>query len=670
MGFTDRSNDRRIVVVLAVLLVWGMVIGTKLVRLQVGDHETLRERAERQQQFALEISPTRGVIYDRNGHELARSAEVRSLYASPSQIEDPKAVAFRLAELLDLDGDALLKRLTSSQILVAVKRKLTDGEVSAVEELKLPGLRFVNEMKRFYLSGRTAAHVLGFVDIDERGLGGIELSYDKIIRGSGGRLLINVDALKHPYNHTVEDKVPGANVTLTIDTLIQHDAERALAQAVRSANARGGTVVVIRPATGEVLALANMPTFDPNRVSETTDEQRSNAAVEDAFEPGSIFKIVTYAAALEERVINPSTRIDCGRGEILVAGRMIRDGHPGWLTASRALEKSSNVAAIKIGQQLGQGRLARYIERFGFGRRTGIELPAESRGILRNLTDWTPASLGAIPLGHEVGVTAMQATAAFACIANGGVWVKPYIVSRVNGPGGEVISEHAPEARRVVSRETTEDLKTMLEGVVINGTGKLAQVSGYRVAGKTGTAQKIDEATGRYSKSRHVASFAGFAPVDNPEVACIVSIDEPKGPHTGRDIAAPVFAQVVASALQVLGIPPEKNPKSRIPASEFRVYDIPRTIVAVPRDYGPVDTLVSVDRKVTVPELVGSGLRDALVLCARLGLTVKATGDGMIVQQSPPPGARVPVGSNCYVTLSRQDKRRVTAAAAVAGTEN
>jgi cell division protein FtsI/penicillin-binding protein 2 len=670
MGFTDKANDRRIVVVLAILLVWGLVIGTKLVRLQVGDHQSLRERAERQQQFGLELSPTRGVIYDRNGQELARSAEVRSLYASPSQVGDPKATAHRLASLLDVDADALFKRLTSSQILVAVKRKLSDREVRAVEELSLPGLRFVAEMKRFYMSGRTASHVLGFVDIDERGLGGVELSYDRIIRGSGGRLLIDVDALKHPYDHTVEDKVPGANVTLTIDTLIQHDAERALAQVVRSTNARGGMVVVIRPATGEILALANIPTFDPNRVSETSDEQRSNAAIEAAFEPGSIFKIVTYAAALEEGEITPSKRIDCGRGEITVAGRTIRDGHAGWLTASRALAKSSNVAAIKIGQQLGQARLARYIDKFGFGRRTGIELPAESRGILRDVTDWTGASLGAIPLGHEVGVTALQAAAAFACIANGGLWVKPYIVSRVSGSDGTIVSEHVPEARRVVSRNTTEDLKTMLEGVVINGTGKLAQVSGYRVAGKTGTAQKIDEATGRYSKSRHVASFAGFAPFDNPEVACIVSIDEPKGPHTGRDIAAPVFAQVVAGALQVLGIPPERSPRSRMPESEFRVYDIPRTIVAVPRDYGSVDSTISVDRRVTVPELGGLGLRDALALCTRLGLIVKATGDGVIVQQSPPPGARAPAGTNCYLTLSRQDQRRATASVAATGTVN
>lgn len=665
MPFTDRSNDRRILTVLVATMVWAMIIGARLAWLQIGDHDQLLERAESQQQFALELSPTRGVIYDRNGHEMARSVEVPSLYASPAEVADPKNVASKLAALLGLDGEALLKRLQSSQILVAVKRKLTDREVEAVESLKLPGLRFINEMKRFYLSGRTASHVLGFVDIDERGLGGIELSYDKILRGRGGRLLINVDALKHPYDHTIEEQVLGANLTLTIDTLIQHDAEQALVEAVRSTGARGGSVVVIRPATGEILALAGTPTFDPNFISDTTHEQRSNKVIEAAYEPGSIFKIVTYAAALEEGLISPSTRIDCGRGEISVAGRTIRDGHSGSLTALQALAKSSNVAAIRLAQQLGPVRLARYIEKFGFGQRTGIELPAESCGILRNITDWTAASIGAVPLGHEVGVTALQGAAAFACIANGGVWVKPYVVSRVDGPNGEVLDRHAPGARRVVSRETTDDLKSMLEGVVLNGTGRFAQVSGYRVAGKTGTAQQVDEATGRYSKTRYVASFAGFAPADNPEIVCLVSIDGARGAHSGRDVAAPVFARIVADALQVLGVPPGRRPKSRMPSPDFRVYDIPRTIIATPNRDDLAEPHAIGDKPATMPDLLGSGLREALLRCARRGLMVKATGDGIIVQQSPPPGAQVTAGSTCYLTLSKQDRRGVSAAAVV-----
>ncbi|MEK6285414.1 MAG: penicillin-binding protein [Acidobacteriota bacterium] len=676
MSTSNKTSDKRITVIQIVIIAWMMAIGAKLLWLQVKQHDWLLARANNQQQAAIDLSPMRGVIYDRNGNELARSVAVKSLYASPGDLTDPGGIADTLSDLLDIDRDDLYKRLTSGRAAVAVKRKLDDTEVAKVVKLGLPGLRFVNEMKRFYVSGKSASHVLGFVDMDERGVGGIELSCDKLIRGQGGRLLLDVDALNKSYDHSVEESVPGANVSLTIDLVIQNHVEKALAQAVRATRARGGTIVVLRPATGEILALANYPTFDPNDFSESTDVQRRNRAVETAFEPGSIFKLVTYAAALEERLIRPDTRIDCGGGQIRIADRIIHDHPYGVLTAAQALAKSSNVAAIKIGMQLGNERLARYIERFGFGRRTGIELPAESRGLLQPVSEWGPTTIGSIPMGHEIGVTAVQAAAAYASIANGGEWVKPHLISKVVSSSGDVLDEHQPERRQVVSEATAATLKAMLEGVVVHGTGKAARMGGYSAAGKTGTAQKIDEATGRYSQTRYVASFAGFAPVDNPELVCVVSLDEPVGAHLGGAVSAPVFARVVSDALHILGVPPENDPQSVL-AGDFKVYDTPsfvaenqparadetadsRPALEVAAEAAGADSASKRYGSAVMPDLMGKGIREAVALCAAQGLKLKAAGDGVVSLQSPSPGALVSQETTCRVKLSKQALKRAT----------
>ena len=675
MSTSHRASDQRITIIQIVIIVWMMAIGGKLVWLQVKQHDWLLARAARQQQAAINLSPMRGVIYDRNGNELARSVAVKSLYASPGDISDAAGAADKLSEVLRIDRDDLYKRLTSERAAVAVKRKLDDKEVAEVEKLSLPGLRFVNEMKRFYVSGTSASHVLGFVDIDERGVGGIELSYDKLIRGQGGRLLLDVDALNKSYDHSVEDPVPGSNVSLTVDLMIQHHVEKALAEAVRSTRARGGTIVVLRPATGEILALANYPTFNPNDVSESTEIQRRNRAVETAFEPGSIFKLVTYSAALEEHLIRPNTLIDCGGGQIRIADRIVHDHPYGVLTAAQALAKSSNVAAIKIGMRLGNERLASYIERFGFGRRTGIELPGESRGLFQPASEWGPTTIGSIPMGHEIGVTAVQATAAYACIANGGEWVKPHLVSRVTSTSGDVLEEEQPERRQVVSEATAATLKAMLEGVVVQGTGKAARLGGYRAAGKTGTAQKVDPATGRYSNTRYVASFAGFAPVDNPEVACVVSLDEPVGAHLGGAVSAPVFARVVSDALHVLGVPPENDPQSQL-AGDFQVYDLKdfvaenqpsradqaadsRPALDVATEAPGAETASKRYGSIVMPDLIGRGIREAVALCAAQGLKLKASGDGVVTLQSPSPNALVPQDTICRVKLSKEAIRKV-----------
>jgi cell division protein FtsI (penicillin-binding protein 3) len=676
MAKTRSISDRRIVIIQVFVFLWVLAIGGRLVCLQLTRHERLLARAESQQQFQIGLSPMRGVIYDRNGSELARSVEVKSLYAAPAEIKDkdPTTIARKLAQALDVEEDELYRRLTSNLVLVAVKRKLSDEEVGRVESLSQPGLRFIKEMKRFYVGGATAAHVLGFVNSEESGRAGVEITYEKMVAGRGGRLLLDVDALKKSYDHEVEEPKPGANVLLTIDLMVQHYVERALAEAVRQRHARGGTIVVVRPATGEILALASYPTFDPNNVSDSKDEQRRNRAVEDLFEPGSIFKIVPYSAALEEGLIRPDTRIDCEGGQIRIADRIIHDGKFGVLTAAQALAKSSNVAAIKIGQRLGNQRLARYIEAFGFGRRTGIELPAESRGLFRPASQWSPTTIGSIPMGHEIGVTAVQAVAAFATIANGGEYIAPYLVSRVTSPDGQLLEEHKSETRRVVSQTTAATLKAMLEGVVVNGTGKRAQIGGYRAAGKTGTAQKIDERTGRYSQTRYVASFAGFAPADHPEIACLVSIDEPQGAYHGGDAAAPVFARVVTDTLQILGVPTEDDPQRGLVAEDIHSYQIDSDAFDKAAARGDesdgrpaLDWAAGADQQVAaskptggvvVPDLTGRGVREAVALCAARGLKLKASGEGLVSFQSPPPGTLVARDSVCIVKLSKLTSKR------------
>jgi cell division protein FtsI/penicillin-binding protein 2 len=665
-------SERRIKIIQVLIALWMLAIGAKLVYLQVYKHEWLSERAERQHFFKVELTADRGVILDREDNTLARSVKVKSLYAAPASVKNPNEIAARLSAILDIDRDVLLQRLRQTdKMMVALKRKLSDEEAARVEELQLTGLHFIKEMKRDYVNGATAAHVLGFVDFDEKGQSGIERSYEKTLSGQPGHLLLSVDVRKNPFDHDIEQFTPGANVKLTIDQRIQHAVESALARAVRQTNARAGTIVMMRPSTGEILALANYPTFDPNRVSESNDEQRRNRAVENAFEPGSIFKIVTYAAALEEGEIRPDSRIDCGGGVIRLPGRVIHDHPYGSLSVTQALAKSSNAAAIRVAQRLGNERLASYIEAFGFGRQTGVELPSETRGLLRPVSQWTPISIGAIPLGYEISVNAIQSVAAFATIANGGQRPQPFLVSKITAASGEVIEDRRPEMRRVVSQQTADSLKYMLEGVVIRGTGKRAQTGGYRAAGKTGTAEKLDPLTKRYSRTLHIASFAGFAPVENPEIACIVSLDEPKGARMGGDAAAPVFAQVVTEALQILGVPLEGNPDSDLMAKDIRRYDLLPEIVEETSsslyadesdDEPPASTAANAqgaiasntDADITMPDLSGRSLREAVAMTNSQGLKIKAIGDGIVSSQSPPPGTLVSPATMCIVKLSKK----------------
>ena len=714
MRDSARHSDIRVKAIAVVAFIWSLYIGLTLVRLQVSEHDWLSSHAEREQSSTVGISPVRGLILDRNGREMARSVPVKSLCASPAEITNTSAVADKLSALLGLNRAELYEKLTSNQVMVAlnrkqsvtVKRRLSEKEAAAVAALNTPGLHLVDEMKRVYVNGPIASQVMGFVDAEQKGRSGIEFGYDKVIRGSEGKLLQTRDALKRAYDHETESPTPGANVWLTLDTRLQAKVEGILKDAVKSNGARGGTIVVIKPSTGEVLAMADYPTFDPNDLADSGANGRLNRAIETAFEPGSVFKLVTYAAALNESKITPSSTIDVGSGELVIDGHTVHDENRGVLTAAKALAKSSNIAAIRLGQRLGTKTFGDYVSRFGFGKRTGIELPFESAGVLKNPAKWNDSVLGSIPMGYGVGVTALQAVSAFGAIANGGDLIKPYIVSKVVAEDGTLLEEHTGERHRVVSLETAGTLKSMLEGVVIYGTGKRAKLGGYSAAGKTGTAHKIDPRTNRYSPTKYVASFAGFAPVDNPEIACIVSIDEPGGAYYGGDVSAPVFARVASEALPLLGVEPEEQPNTGIFADDLKSYQIPRdlsardsddtevsgdrmSVASAPVAAGPVAAQLaagpvaakpaSINRgpsapatpaargstlaqtregMVTVPDLTGKGIREAAVLCASYGLRIKVQGEGLVVGQSPGAGALAEPGLVCQVSLSRNGDRK------------
>ena len=682
-----QSNNRHLTVQIFIFL-WLVGICTRLVWLQVNAHDDLLAMAEQQQQTSVKITPARGMIYDRNGNPLARSSMVKSLYANTSQLgADITAVAGKLAKVLQLERSALLARLQpptgqAKPSLVVVKRNLTEKEVALVDALGLPGLRYIPEMKRSYLNGSLAAHVLGFVDIDENGLGGLEQYYDKAIRGENGRLILNRDAFNRYYNHELKESVPGANLHLTIDSAIQLYAEKYLAEGVRNSQARGGTIVMMRPQTGEILALASYPTYDPNLVAGSSDNQRVNRAITTTFEPGSIFKLVPYAAALEEKKITPETLLDCGGGQIKIASRVIHDRPAyGTLTAAQALAKSSNIGAIRIGLMLGNEKLARYIDLFGFGKASKVELPGESKGIFRDVKKWSSGSIGSIPMGHEISITAIQAAAAFAAIANGGVWVQPHIVKSMTSASGEIISASQPESHRVVSPETAATLTGMLEGVVLRGTAKAARMDGYPAAGKTGTAEKIID--GRYHKTKNVASFAGFVPTNKPEIVCIVSIDEPVGARHGGDVAAPIFAQAVSKALQILNVAPEgEEAPPTLLAGDVRTYDVPQLL----NEFAPTAERETADQnlaaptqsqesasnalepvkkagrpgsgEIVVPDLNGRGIREAVALLASRGLKIQASGEGIVTGQSPPAGTYVAKEAICKVNLAKPKVKR------------
>ena len=550
-----RSPLTRLAIVATLLALWSGAAVGRLAYLQLFRYSDYLARAERQQQHIVEISPKRADILDRNVRELAMSAAVDSCFAIPSEIADPGTVATLLARVLNVSPDDIATRLASSHSFVWVARKLPPQTAARIAALNLRGIYFQREDQRFYPNRELAAPLLGYVDIDEHGLAGVEYQLDDRIRSKPGRMMILADAHSRWYDSS--DKTPelGSSVVLTIDQNIQFIAEKELAAAITQTQAKAGTVIVQDPSNGEILAMASWPTFNPNAVAESSPESRMNRAVGALYEPGSVFKIVTLSAAIDQGITTADELVDCQMGAIYIAGHRIRDHHPfGVLTVSQILAHSSDVGAIKIGLRLGAPKLYDYIRAYGFGSPSGIDLPGENRGLLRRLENWTPISIGAVSMGQEVGVTPVQMITAVSAIANGGLLYRPHLVLTLR-KGSEELAPPEPDPRRVVRATTAATMRAMLEGVVLQGTGKLAQLDGYTAAGKTGTAQKIDPATGRYSATQLIASFVGFAPINNPAITVLVQLDSPVGAHEGGSVAAPVFKRIAEQVLAYRNVP-------------------------------------------------------------------------------------------------------------------
>jgi cell division protein FtsI (penicillin-binding protein 3) len=674
---------------------WFLLIVARLWDLQVRQADSLTERAHRQQEALIEILATRGAIYDRLGGELALSTPVASIGVIPSKVRNRQLTASLLAEVLGTDAETILRRLEQGRFQW-IKRLAEPGETERVRHLNLPGIHFEQESKRYYPKGTVASHVLGAVGVDHQGLAGLEQSFEKTLRGEAGARIVQHDALQNRYSsYMVTPPVPGSDLILTIDQKIQMVAERELNRAVAESRAAAGTIVVMDPKNGAVFAMANWPTFDPNRpVSKPADlEKRRNFAITNLIEPGSTFKLVTVAGALEQGLTRPTEVLDCQMGGIRLGSRLIRDHKPfDHLTVSQVVAFSSNVGAIKLGLRLEPSRLYEYARRFGFGRNTGLPLPGEIDGILRRPENWHPAAIGSVSIGQEIGVTAIQMARAVSTFANGGLLVQPRIVEAIVKPDGTRERVESSPPIRILQPETAATMRAMMELTVREGTGRLAQTPGYRVGGKTGTAQKVDPETGAYSRTQHVPSFVGFAPVNDPAIVVVIVLDSPETrDYHGGQVAGPIFPRVARPALRFLDVPAELPPAiERRPASKmlasvraedltdfredasrlesslvparfereadgsFVVAAARRTEDAVrpaaPMSNGPTGGPIRLRvAEQALPDFRGQTVRSVVARAATLGLHLEMRGGGMASRQWPAPGTPVNRGDTVSV---------------------
>jgi cell division protein FtsI (penicillin-binding protein 3) len=680
-----RSSRTRLLIVGCLIAIWtGAALG-RLAYLQHFRYPEYYSRAQHQQQLIVEVGARRAEIFDRNLNALAMSVPMDSCFAVPSEIADPDMVARLIGKVLDVSPDEIATRLAGSHSFVWIARKLPPEKAERIAAMNLRGIYFQREGGRFYPKRELGAHVLGYVDIDEKGLGGVEYSLDDNIRSKPGKMLILTDAHRRWYDST--DKAPdtGTSVVLTLDEKIQYIAEKELAQAIHETQAKSGTVIVENPTTGELLAVANWPTFNPNAAKDSNPESRMDRASSALYEPGSVFKIVTLSAAIDQGITNADEIIDCQMGSIYIAGHRIRDHKPyGLLTVSQVLSNSSDVGAIKVGLRLGAPKFYDYIRSFGFGQLTGVDLPGESRGMLRRLENWTPVSIGSISMGQEIGVTPLQMITAMSAMANGGLIVRPHVV-RALRRGTQMAESPQPLPHRVIRETTAATMRRMLEGVVLNGTGKLARLDGYTSAGKTGTAQKFDSTTGHYSPHQLIASFVGFAPINTPAVTILVQLDSPVGRHEGGQVAAPTFKRVAQQVLAYLDVPHDiavpagilqanrqhRDDQDLADVTDFNpvqvdsrgavVDDVPVVSEQARGSAAPTVELAE-GEGIPVPQLQGRTVREVTEQCMKLGLSPVLVGTGIAAEQSPEPGAVTRRGSRITVRFAR-DAFVVSAAA-------
>ena len=557
---------------------WCVAICARLVYLQVFSYGAFAKQAGHQQQRAIVLEAKRGVIYDRAGRELAMSVLVDSAFAVPSEVKDLPTAVNLITRITGGDYNAVLNDCRGHKTFCWVARKADDETIQRITSLNLQGIHLQKEPERFYPARELGAQVLGSVGMDDSGQSGIEHEFDDELKGKPGKMFISVDARKKWFSDVETQPDPGDNIVLTIDKNIQYIAEKELQQAIVDTKAIAGTVIVENPHTGEILALANRPTFNPNQHKRITPDVLTNRAVSYVYEPGSAFKVVTIAAALEEKLTNPNELFDCQMGAIVYNGMRIRDSKQhGILPVWGVLAESSNVGTIKIALRLGEERYYRYIRAFGLGQQTGIELPGETRGITKPPSRWSKVSIAAISIGQEVGVSPIQLSAVMSTIANDGVYVAPRIVTGTEPPqaGLQSVAFHPAEGRRVISPFTAAEMRSMMQKVILEGTARRAALDGYSAGGKTGTGQKIDPATGSYSKTKYNATFAGFAPLNNPQVVVAVILDSPIGLHQGGQVSAPVFKRITQQVLEYMHVPHDLplNTKNELLLAQSRIKD-------------------------------------------------------------------------------------------------
>ena len=677
-----RNAASRLLIVAGVAVLWMSAVLGRLGYLQLFRHSEYLTRAQRQQQHTIEITPKRGSIFDRNGHPLAMSIPVDSAFAVPAEMSDQPLAARLLSGVLGIPRDVLEERLASSRSFVWIARKLPPDKKEAVEELSLKGVYFQKENQRIYPKRDLAAHVVGFVNLDEKGIGGLESELESKIGGKSEKIIVMADARQRWFDGGEAQRERGADVVLTLDEKIEYIAERELSAAIAKTHAIAGTVIVMNPRNGEILALANWPKFNPNTATDAPAETRMNRAVSAIYEPGSTFKLVTLAAALDQGITRPEEVFNCENGAVYIAGHRIRDHKPfGMLTVSDILAQSSDVGAIKIALRLGAPKFYDYIRAFGFGQLTGVDLPGESRGMLEHVETWEPISIGSISMGQEVGVTPIQLITAVSAIANGGILYKPHVIAELRRGATVLPAEGilAPvEPRRVIRPETAATLRRLMEGVILNGTGSLARLDGWTAGGKTGSAQKIDPNTGHYSPTQLIASFSGFAPISNPAVTILVSLDSPVGEHEGGQVAAPVFKRIAEQVLLYLDVPRDV-PTSRLVQTAYNnransdssaLEDFTPTDFSAPPEQLPdssearaslpnphhatnpepsVTVAVDASGEIPVEDFAGKTMREVTEACLRSGLEPVLIGSGLALQQSPAAGVKVRRGAKITV---------------------
>ena len=638
MRRSTRRNQHRLAVAKILFVALFLLIGGRAIQLQVLQGDKLMRLGQRQHLKEWIVLPKRGALFDRTGEPLALSMESHSVYARPHRIQDPGLLSQTLARILNMRASEVKEKITAEKPFVWVRRQVSSAEAEKVQALNAEGIGMFYEPNRHYPQGQLAGQLIGFVGRDSEGLEGVELKYNEYIRGETGSSVAERDALgRRVLVQGVEGLhiPPGSDIHLTLDTSIQHMAEKELEASILKYRAKAGVAVVVEPFTGEVLALANYPSFDPNNYAKHSAEQRRNRAVTDSFEPGSTFKTILAAAALEEGVVGKDDLFYCEMGKYPFAGKIIHDTHPhGWLPFTKILQVSSNIGFTKVAEKLKKDRFFKYIEKFGFGQPTGIDVPGEVPGLLRRPEKWSGIDLATHGFGQGLSTTPMQLVMAYAAIANGGFLMRPYVMRRAIGAKGEVVLENQPHVvRRVISEKTATLLASMLRNVTTEGgTGTMANVDGFDVAGKTGTAQKADPIHGGYSANKRVASFVGFVPAKNPRLVDLGLFDEPEVNVYGGVVAAPVFRNVAQGALRHLAVAPQKT--APIPPAPIQPEPAARYIARRPQ---PKAADIGAE---AAPDFVGLSLREVLEKAQILRVKERLQGNGYVVKQSPAAGDR------------------------------